>query len=202
MRGESNRQRPPAVIVGVQLPDVSDAEHAASPAELARLAETLGLDVVGRLTQRRKQLAHGAVVGEGKLKELADWTKVPVDDEGDPLPDVPPPRAKVVLIDHDVTPSQARNLEKATEAEVLDRSAVILAIFQRHARTREARLQVEIGRLKYMAPRTREAAGGKDRQRGGIGGKGAGESAVELDRRRIRDRIAELTQELAAIEHE
>jgi GTP-binding protein HflX len=83
---------------------------------------------------------------------------------------------------------------------VLDRTSVILEIFHRHARTREARLQVEIARLKYLAPRLREGSGGGDRVRGGIGGKGAGESALELDRRRIRDRIAELRHELAQIE--
>jgi GTP-binding protein HflX len=78
---------------------------------------------------------------------------------------------------------------------------VILAIFQRHARTREARLQIEIARLKYLSPRVRES-GSLDRQGGGIGGRGAGESAIQLDRRRTRDRIAELQRELAAIESE
>ncbi|HEY5933811.1 MAG TPA: GTPase HflX, partial [Kofleriaceae bacterium] len=109
-------------------------------------------------------------------------------------------KAKVVLVDHDLTPTQQRNLEKATGVDVLDRTSVILEIFHRHARTREARLQVEIARLKYLAPRLREGGGGGDRVRGGIGGKGAGESALELDRRRIRDRIAELRHELAQIE--
>jgi GTP-binding protein HflX len=111
-------------------------------------------------------------------------------------------RASVVLVDHDLSPSQARNLERATGAEVLDRTAVILAIFQRHARSREARLQVEIARLAYLAPRLREAGGGRDRQGGGIGGRGAGESSLELDRRKVRDRIAELRAELAAIERD
>jgi GTP-binding protein HflX len=85
---------------------------------------------------------------------------------------------------------------------VLDRTAVILAIFQRHARSREARLQVEIARLSYLAPRLRESGGGRDRQGGGIGGRGAGESAIELDRRKVRDRIAELRAELAGIERD
>jgi GTP-binding protein HflX len=85
---------------------------------------------------------------------------------------------------------------------VLDRTAVILAIFQRHARSREARLQVEIARLAYIAPRLRETGGGQDRQGGGIGGRGAGESSHELDRRKVRDRIAELRAELASIERE
>ncbi|HSS03424.1 MAG TPA: GTPase HflX, partial [Kofleriaceae bacterium] len=114
--------------------------------------------------------------------------------------DTAEPRATLVLVDHDLTPTQQRNLERATGADVLDRTSVILEIFHRHARTREARLQVEIARLRYLAPRLREGAGGGDRVRGGIGGKGAGESALELDRRRIRDRIAELRHELDQIE--
>ena len=249
-------QRPTAVVVAVQFPDVTDAELASSIAELERLARTLGLDPVGRLTQRRGSLATGIVLGEGKLLELAEWTGgtgvVPAyakpgrrkasdgddtddtdDDEavsegeadagdesgaggrdkpsaanamakttpsGEPDAAKPPPRANVVLVDHDLTPTQQRNLERATGVDVLDRTSVILEIFHRHARTREARLQVEIARLKYLAPRLREGGGGGDRVRGGIGGKGAGETSLELDRRRIRDRIAELRHELAQIE--
>jgi GTP-binding protein HflX len=214
--------RPRAVLLGVQLPGVSDAAAESSLAELARLAKTLGLEVVARVTQRRARLAPSAVVGAGKLLELARHTGgsgvVPMGPPGakrraepdeeeeivtgeaaEPLPEAA--RASVVLVNHDLSPSQARNLERATGAEVLDRSAVILAIFQRHARSREARLQVEIARLSYLAPRLRES-GGRDRQGGGIGGRGAGESALELDRRKVRDRIAELRAELAGIERE
>jgi GTP-binding protein HflX len=211
------QDKPPrAVLVGVQLPGVADEEHASSLAELGRLAKTLGLAVVGRVSQKRPALAAAAVIGEGKLKELARLTGgggvVP---SGVPAHrrravDLEPAaadeaveaaeRATVVLVDHDIAPSQARNLERATGAEVLDRTAVILAIFQRHARSREAVLQVEIARLAYLAPRLRESGAGKDRQSGGIGGKGAGESHLELDRRKVRDRIAELRRELAAIE--
>jgi len=217
--------RPRAVLLGVQLPGVSDTEAESSLGELARLGKTLGLEIVGRVTQRRARLAPGAVVGEGKLKELARYTGgsgvVPMgppgakrrtrdaeEEEPEPLADAAaegaeaPPRAGVVLVNHDLSPSQSRNLERATGAEVLDRSAVILAIFQRHARSREARLQVEIARLSYLAPRLRETGGGRDRQGGGIGGRGAGESSIELDRRKVRDRIAELRAELAAIERE
>ena len=211
-------QNPPAraVLVGVQLPGVSDEEHASSLNELGRLAKTLGLLVVDRLTQKRQGLAAAAVIGEGKLKELARRTggsgvvpsgvpahRIRADpDAPDTVEDAlePDAQAGVVVVDHDLTPSQARNLERATGAEVLDRTAVILAIFQRHARSREARLQVEIARLTYMTPRLREGGGGQDRQAGGIGGKGAGESHLELDRRKVRDRIAELRRELAAIE--
>jgi len=213
------------VLVGVQLPGIDDEAFASSLDELARLAKTLGLAVVARLTQRRPRLEPDAVLGAGKLIELAGWTGgdgvVPVgprkparrrerEQDGEEEPPEPrgggapdePPRATLVLVDHELTPSQARNLERATGAEVLDRTAVILAIFQRHARTREARLQVEVARLSYVAPRLRETGGGRDRQGGGIGGRGAGESASELDRRKVRDRIAELRAELASIERE
>ena len=114
-------------------------------------------------------------------------------------------RADIILVDHEISPSQARNLEKEVGCEVMDRTMVILEIFHRHARSRAARAQVEIARLGYMAPRLREAAklaGPKGRQRSGIGGRGAGESHGELDRRKIRDRIAELQEELAAMDVE
>ncbi|MCK6551403.1 GTPase HflX [Myxococcota bacterium] len=249
-------ENPRAVLVGVQLPDVADDEHRSSLDELGRLAHTLGLEVIGRVSQKRSGLSRAAVVGEGKLRALARYTggdgvvpsaakpqqkkmeyipgkKTPGatalddDDDGAALDEdaeahpssealeiaeegdadegsgeVLPPekRAAVVLVDHDITPSQARNLERAVDAEVLDRTAVILSIFQRHARTREAKIEVEIARLAYMAPRLREVGGGGDRQRGGIGGRGAGESSMELDRRKVRDRIAELRRELDSIE--
>jgi GTP-binding protein HflX len=179
-----------ALLIGVQLPDVSDAEHAESLAELRRLATTLGLVVVGEpLDQRRANLEPAAVLGSGKLDEL----KLKVEAE----------LVDCVVVDHDITPSQLRNLEKATGAEAMDRTGIILDIFHRHARSRAAKAQVEMVRLKYLAPRLREQAKGRgDRQRGGIGGKGAGESQLELDRRKIRDRIAELEHELVQIEEE
>lgn len=112
--------------------------------------------------------------------------------------------AQIVIVDSDLSPSQIRNLESATSATVLDRTGVIIEIFSRHARTKAARLQVEIARLTYVAPRLRETGKTEDRQGGGVGGKGAGESSLELDKRKIRDRIKELKNELASIgnEHE
>jgi GTPase len=229
---ESEGPPPRAVLLAVQLPGVSDDAFESSLTELSRLGRTLGLQVVARVTQRRGSLASASVVGAGKLRELASHTggsgeipgysapgKRARDGEPGPDADFEPEDAAdddadtraagggsgdigVVLVDHDLTPGQTRNLEKATRAEVLDRSMVILAIFQRHARTREARMQVEIAQLSYMAPRLREVRAGHDRQRGGIGGKGAGESTLELDRRRIRDRIAELRRELVTVQRE
>lgn len=220
--------RPTAILVAVQLPNVTDDELAADLAELGRLVETLGLEVVGQLTQKRSRLRAGTALGLGKLAELARYTggsgmvephipgkkrqapdealdesdddepfDYPSSEDGSPLP-----HADVVVLDHELSPRVQRNLERATSAEVLDRSHVIVEIFHRHAKSREARLQVEIARLSYVAPRLRETGAGKDRQRGGIGGKGAGESAVEIDRRRIRDRISELKRELEKIQSE
>jgi GTP-binding protein HflX len=112
---------------------------------------------------------------------------------------------EALLVDHEISPSQARNLELEVGCEVMDRTMVILEIFHRNARSRAARAQVEIARLGYMAPRLREAAklaGPQGRQRSGEGGRGAGESQTELDRRKIRDRIAELQLEIVAMDAE
>jgi GTPase len=178
-----------AAVVAVQLPAVADADFAESLVELGRLAKTLGIPVTTQLTQKRAHFDPGAYVGTGKRAELKALVESGAVD--------------TILVDHELTPSQARNLEKETGAEVFDRTSVILEIFQRHAHSRAARAQVEIVRLQYLAPRLREAGKGKgDRQRGGIGGKGVGESKVELDRRKLRDRIAELTLELEALEQE
>ncbi len=113
--------------------------------------------------------------------------------------------ADVVLVDHEISPSQARNLEIAVGCEVMDRTMVILEIFHRHASSRAARAQVEIARLGYMSPRLREAAklaGPQGRQRSGTGGRGAGESQSQLDRQKIRNRIAELEIEITAMDAE
>jgi GTP-binding protein HflX len=103
-----------------------------------------------------------------------------------------------VIVDHELSPSQIRNLERATGAEVLDRTGVIVEIFHRHANTREAKLQVEMARLKYVAPRMRESSAGGGRQQG----PGAGESTLDLDRRKIRDRLSELKDQLEAVQRD
>ncbi|GHG90860.1 GTPase HflX [Comamonas sp. JC664] len=229
-----------AVLVGVQLPGVSDVEHAADLAELRRLVHTLGYDTVATVSQKRTRLATGTVLGTGKLKELAALTggsgvltsgasdrmskarekweaaanveaeseDAAVEDESDDVEQedaLPPsseedvtagPRPTVVVVDHELSPGQLRNLEKATGAMVLDRAGVIVDIFHRHAKSHEARMQVEIARLNYLAPRMRESTGGRERQQG----RGSGDSALELDRRKIRDRLAELREGLAAIQ--
>lgn len=111
-------------------------------------------------------------------------------------------QANVVIYDGEISPKQLQNLEKATGVEVLDRTGVILEIFSRHAKSREALFQVEIAKLAYLVPRLRASSVGTDRQGGGIGSKGAGETSHELDKRRIRDRIAELKSRLVTIRDE
>lgn len=229
-----------AVLVGLQLPKVSDQDLESSLQELTRLVTTLGYQVIGQVTQKRSSDRSPSVLGGGKLSELAKWTggtgiiaaavehkkskaalkweeqsedsEQDLDDEfsdeGEELSETESPEitenADIVIVDSDLSPSQLRNLESATGVQVLDRTGVIIEIFSRHARTKAASLQVEIARLTYVAPRLRETGGSSERQGGGVGGRGAGETALELDKRKIRDRIKELKMELAAIgnEHE
>src|SRR5690348_6694898 len=182
------QKRPRAIVAAVQLPSVSDVEFDASLTELRQLAKTLGFEVVGRFTQKRAGFESGAYFGTGKREEL----RLMREQEA----------VGVILIDHEISPSQQFNLAKEVGCEVMDRTMVILEIFHRHASSRYARAQVEIARLGYMAPRMREAAkeaGPKDRGRSGTGGRSGGESQGELDRRKIRDRIAELQRELDAM---
>jgi GTP-binding protein HflX len=172
-------------VAAVQLPKVNDVEFEASLTELRQLAKTLGFEVVGKFTQKRAGFDSAAYFGKGKREELRVLREQEAVD--------------VVLVDHEISPSQQFGLAKEVGCEVMDRTMVILEIFHRHASSRYARAQVEIARLGYMAPRMREAAkeaGPKDRGRSGTGGRSGGESHGELDRRKIRDRIAELQKEL------
>jgi GTP-binding protein HflX len=196
-----------AVVASVQLPNVSDAEFDASLTELRELAKTLGYKVVHTFVQKRPSFDKTAYLGEGKREEIRLYLNnehIPAEfEQVDTNPDLP--EIEAILVDHEISPSQARNLEKEVGCEVMDRTMVILEIFHRNARSRAARAQVEIARLGYMAPRLREAAklaGPQGRQRSGMGGRGAGESHTELDRRKIRDRIAELQLEIVAMEAE
>ena len=202
-----------AVLAAVQLSDVTDQEFESSLDELRALAKTLGVTVVGQVTQKRSSFDSGAYLGSGKREELKTLVGTPkvaaagdedeeAEEKEEAEEEAKPRFADTILVDHEISPSQARNLEKETGCEVFDRTMVILDIFHRHARSRAAKAQVEIVRLSYLAPRLRETGRGKDRQRGGIGGKGAGESDLELDRRKIRDRVAELQGEIEAMEEE
>ncbi len=210
MRKEVKEKPKYAVVAAVQLPNVSDVEFEASLAELRDLAKTLGYTITATFTQKRSSFDTTAYLGTGKREEIRDFVDsepAPVAFEKTPQAAADPDAGKidVVFVDHEISPSQARNLEIEVGCEVMDRTMVILEIFHRHASSRAARAQVEIARLGYMAPRLREAAklaGPQGRQRSGTGGRGAGESHTELDKRKIRDRIAELQQEIAAMDVE
>jgi len=194
-----------AVVAAVQLPNVSDVEFEASLNELRELAKTLGYKVVHTFVQKRQGFDITGYLGVGKREEIREYVRsVAEQSESQALSSAVPP-IEAVLVDHEISPSQARNLELEVGCEVMDRTMVILEIFHRNARSRAARAQVEIARLGYMAPRLREAAklaGPQGRQRSGAGGRGAGESHTELDRRKIRDRIAELQQEIIVMDGE
>jgi len=212
---------PRAILVGVQLPGVDDVAHAADLEELGRLVKTLGYEVVGTISQKRDEIDGATVLGKGRVAELAAITggtgvvgsmatarkskardRFEDADEKPNVSQIEPdperqPGPEFVIVDHEISPSQARNLERATGAQVLDRTGVIVEIFHRHAHSREAKLQVEIARLKYVSPRLRESPGGGRQQ-----GYGAGESDLELDRRKIRDRLAELKEQLDDIQRD
>ncbi|MFT6913979.1 MAG: GTP-binding protein HflX [Motiliproteus sp.] len=197
---------PRALIVAVQLDNVSDVEFESSLAELADLAKTLGLEVVGQFTQKRSSFDPTAYMGVGKRDEIRQFIE---DQRAAPEPSsqADPMEAtdsiEYILVDHEISPSQALNLEVEVGCEVMDRTVVILEIFHRNASSHAARVQVEIARLTYMAPRLREAAkraGPTGRQRSGAGGRGTGQSRSQMDSRKVRDRIAELQKEIDVME--
>ncbi|MFI5371816.1 MAG: GTPase HflX [Candidatus Eisenbacteria bacterium] len=156
--------------------------------ELALLADTAGACVVGRLAQRRGAIHPATFIGKGKVDELKDQAT-----ERD---------ADLVVFDDDLSPAQVKNLEKALGRKVIDRSELILDIFAKRARTRESRLQVELAQLEYTLPRLTGMWKHLERQAGGIGTRGPGETQLETDRRMVRERIARLKRELAAVERE
>jgi GTPase len=228
MQTETRQKPARAIVVAVHLNGVSDAEFASSLTELRELAKTLGYQVVGTFIQKRARFDAAAYLGIGKRKQMRrfvesgelieDGVEVPdpdevtdeetesKDDPKAPAPADPETRhVDIALVDHEISPSQARNLEIEIGCQVLDRTMVILEIFHRHATSRAARAQVEIARLRYLAPRLREAAklaGPQGRQRSGTGGRGAGESQLAMDRQKIRNRIAELEEEILAMDVE
>jgi GTP-binding protein HflX len=154
--------------------------------ELRGLAATAGATVVGGLTQKRDSVIPGTYIGKGKLEELKEL--VLAED------------ADVVIFDNDLSPAQVRNLEKATNVKVLDRSELILDIFATRARTAESRLQVELAQLEYSLPRLRKMWTHLSRYSGGIGLRGPGETQLEEDRRLVALRIRDLKQRLGVVQ--
>ena len=221
MQSEVKEKPQYAVVAAVQLTGVNDIEFEASLTELRELAKTLGFTVTRTFTQKRSGFDSTAYMGVGKRQEIRRFVGGEAASETEPdyapqnplhrlstlvegLDDeVSPHPIDVVFVDHEISPSQARHLENEVGCQVMDRTMVILEIFHRNARSPAARAQVEIARLAYLAPRLREAAklaGPQGRQRSGVGGRGAGESHTELDKRKIRDRIAELQKEITAMD--
>ncbi len=166
-----------------------DGRHLArSLEELRRLADTAGARVLGELTQHRGDVHPPTFLGRGKLADLKERTR---DLEAD-----------LAIFNDDLTPSQVRNLERELGVKVVDRSELILDIFARRARTRESRLQVELAQLQYMLPRLTGLWKHLERQAGGIGTRGPGETQLETDRRLVRGKIARLQRELESVERE
>ncbi|WP_024288742.1 GTPase HflX [Cellulomonas sp. KRMCY2] len=170
---------------------VADAE--VSLRELAALAETAGSEVLDGILQRRSTPDPATFLGSGKATELAEV--------------VAATGADTVIVDADLAPSQRRSLEDIVKVKVIDRTALILDIFAQHAKSREGKAQVELAQLVYLLPRLRgwgesmsRQAGGRVAAGAGIGSRGPGETKIELDRRRIRTRVAKLKREIAAME--
>ena len=191
-----------AIIAAVQLDSVSDTEFESSLAELADLAFTLGLEVVGQFTQKRATFDATAYIGVGKREEIKRFIEVDEAQAYRTSKDAslePMEPIEYILLDHEISPSQLLNLENEVGCEVMDRTVVILEIFHRNANSHASKLQVEMARLNYMAPRLREAAkreGPTGRQRSGAGGRGTGQSRSQMDSRKVRDRLSELQKEL------
>ncbi|WP_043829042.1 MULTISPECIES: GTPase HflX [unclassified Amycolatopsis] len=181
------------VLVGVWTEGTAQQSEA-SLAELARLAETAGSEVLEGLVQRRQKPDPATYVGSGKVRELRDV--------------VVATGADTVICDGELSPGQLRQLEEKVKVKVIDRTALILDIFAQHARSKEGKAQVELAQLQYLVPRlrgwgsalSRQAGGRAGGANGGVGLRGPGETKLETDRRRISKRVAKLRREIAAMD--
>jgi GTP-binding protein HflX len=165
--------------------DEGDLDFEASLAEFKELARSAGAEVAATLMQRRARPDAATLVGQGKLEEIAGVAAST--------------HADVVLFDHDLSPSQLRNLEAKLPCRVIDRTQLILDIFARHARTREGQLQVELAQLEYQLPRLAGRGKAMSQLGGGIGTRGPGETQLETDRRKINLRIDHVKEQLESV---
>ncbi|HWY03647.1 MAG TPA: GTPase HflX [Candidatus Acidoferrum sp.] len=163
-------------------PRIPEFDADESIAELRTLAESAGAEVVGEILQRRDRPDPATLIGKGKLEEIAGAAASV--------------NADVLLFDHDLSPSQQRNIEKIIQRRVIDRTQLILDIFARHARTREGQLQVELAQLQYLMPRLAGHGVEMSQLGGGIGTRGPGETQLETDRRKIARRVRHVEQQL------
>lgn len=185
---ETALQRERAILVGVVNSEARRSRVDDSLEELALLADSAGADVIHRFTQERQRLDPAYFIGKGKAEELA-WL-------------VQEKNIQIVIFDDDLSPVQARNLERLVNCKIIDRSGIILDIFASRARTREAKTQVELAQLQYLLPRLTRQWTHLSKQFGGIGTKGPGETQIETDRRVIRTRISHLRKKLTQINRE
>ncbi len=169
-----------AVLVGVNLNGDKNFEY--SLEELANLADACDVSVVGTVTQNLERVNNATYIGSGKVEEVY----MMVDQH----------EANLVIFNDELSPSQIRNLEHALNVKVIDRTILILDIFAKRAKTREAQLQVEVAQLRYMMPRLIGLNASLSRQAGGIGSRGPGEKKLELDRRRIEEKLHRMNKEL------
>ncbi len=181
-----------AYLVSLELIEDDPQQIQESLVELGSLVRSLGDEPVGVTVQKRSRVVPATLIGTGKAEELRTAAKeLKID---------------YVVFDQELSPSQVRNLEQIIERPILDRAGVILQIFRKNAKTREAKTQVEIAHLEYLAPRISNSWIAFERQRGGGSGgtrlKGAGETQLELDKRRIREKIASLRKDLERIQTE
>lgn len=180
---ENKTEPEKAVLISV---DTGEFDVDSSLAELSELARTAGADVVCEMTQKREAPDSAAYIGSGKLGELAEYCE-------NEKPDL-------IIVDGELTPSQQRNIENATDVRVIDRTTLILDIFAMRALSGEGKLQVELAQLKYMLPRLGGKGTQMSRLGAGIGTRGPGETKLETDRRHIRRRIASLEEDLKALD--
>jgi GTP-binding protein HflX len=176
-------QRDRAILVGVTADRLEEARD--SMEELKELANSGGVVVLDTIIQRRKQVDPKFLLGKGKLQELV----IRALQLG----------ADVIIFDQDLTPAQVRSINEATDLKVIDRTQLILDIFAQRAQSREGKIQVELAQLKYLLPRLTESDTGLSRLTGGIGGRGPGETKLEVDRRRVRVRISHLEREIQQV---
>ena len=174
------------VLVGVLFPGVTQEALDQQLDELALLVDTAGADVVARIVQRRESPDPATFLGSGKVDELREIC-LALDSD-------------TVVFEHNLSPAQQRNLEKILGRTAIDRTAVILDIFAQNARTPEGKAQVELALLEYRLPRLRRAGGSLSQQAGGIGTRGPGETQLEVDRRRLVQRIHHIRRELKEID--
>jgi GTP-binding protein HflX len=185
MRSTTPQERERAALVGLFSGPSRQFDPEHSLDELAGLASAAGASVVLRILQERPKPDPATFIGSGKVTSLAAAC-----DES---------RTDVVIFDNELTPAQLRNLEKALDRKVVDRTQLILDIFARRAQTREGKLQVELAQLKYLMPRLVGSSDALSRLGGGIGTRGPGETKLETDRRRIRHRISILGKEIDTV---